>query len=323
MLPAVWYPVLSSKDLKPGRPLGVQRLGERHVFWRDAQGQVASAFDRCPHRGVALSRGQVRRDGCIQCPYHGFAFNPAGDCVSMPVNGPDARIPKGFELHARPVTEAHGLIWLWSGEPREAYPEPPWFEEMAEPYHAEVQDTWPLNHVRLTESFFDVHHFRWVHGSTFPGAGEMIDEFELEVDEEAGHILTRGTLRHADKPGGLPWRVEMRFPNLVLLVLTPKVKGVAFATPISETESWVYIRYQQEYLSLPLLSPLIAWLTCQLELRLVQRRQDLPLMLTQEPKLPTPGCDRLVRADAGTAAYLRLRARRLRAKENAHPAEAS
>ncbi|MCB9742454.1 MAG: aromatic ring-hydroxylating dioxygenase subunit alpha [Alphaproteobacteria bacterium] len=324
MIPDQWYPVLSSKDLRR-RPVGVTRMGERVVFWRDAEGRVAARRDRCPHRGVALSRGRVRPDGCLQCPYHGFAFNRDGACVDIPVNGPDAPIPPGFDLEGWPVTEQHGLIWLWWGEPRERYPEVPWFDRISNDWshNAEHADVWPVNHVRLTESFFDIHHFRWVHGSVFPGVGAVLEPYEVHADLEAQHIVTRGTLRHADKATGLPFEIELRFPNVVLLHFTEKLKLLAIATPITERESWVWIRYHQEYLPVPGLGSLLAWLSCQLEMRVVQRRQDLPIMMTQEPKLPTPGCDRLVKADAGTAAYLRLRRRLMRAKESSPEAEAS
>jgi len=35
-----WYVVLESKEVKPGRPLGVMRMGEQLAFWRDAQGTL-------------------------------------------------------------------------------------------------------------------------------------------------------------------------------------------------------------------------------------------------------------------------------------------
>ncbi len=62
----------------------------------------------------------------------------------------------------------------------------------------------------------------------------------------------------------------------------------------------------------PGLGKLVSWLAVLLEWRYVQRRQDLPVVETMTPKVPTEGCDKLVRADVGTARYLRLRRRLLR-----------
>ena len=51
-----WYPVMFSKDLGR-RPVGLRLLGERIVFCRRADGRAYALHDRCPHRGIPLSRG--------------------------------------------------------------------------------------------------------------------------------------------------------------------------------------------------------------------------------------------------------------------------
>lgn len=56
MIPNQWYVVLDSSQVKD-RPVGVTRLGEKLVFWRDSTGQVSCFRDRCVHRGVELSEG--------------------------------------------------------------------------------------------------------------------------------------------------------------------------------------------------------------------------------------------------------------------------
>jgi phenylpropionate dioxygenase-like ring-hydroxylating dioxygenase large terminal subunit len=55
-----WYVVLESNEVG-SNPIGVTRLGEKMVFWRDQAGTVHAAIDRCPHRGVALSVGNILR----------------------------------------------------------------------------------------------------------------------------------------------------------------------------------------------------------------------------------------------------------------------
>ena len=56
MIPNQWYIVLDSREVKRGRLVGVTRMGEKMVFWRDTQGKIACAVDQCPHRGAALLR---------------------------------------------------------------------------------------------------------------------------------------------------------------------------------------------------------------------------------------------------------------------------
>ena len=56
MIPNQWYAVLESNEVRRSVPLGVVRMGEKLVFWRDAHGTVSCLRD-CPglHR-VSLPR---------------------------------------------------------------------------------------------------------------------------------------------------------------------------------------------------------------------------------------------------------------------------
>jgi phenylpropionate dioxygenase-like ring-hydroxylating dioxygenase large terminal subunit len=58
MIPNQWYVLLESKQVKD-RPVGVTRMGEKLVFWRNDTGKVGCLRDKCPHRCVELSKGQV------------------------------------------------------------------------------------------------------------------------------------------------------------------------------------------------------------------------------------------------------------------------
>jgi len=62
MIPNQWYAVLESKEVRPGKPLGVTRMGEKLVFWRDGAGKPSCLRDLCAHRGAALSLGKVCGD---------------------------------------------------------------------------------------------------------------------------------------------------------------------------------------------------------------------------------------------------------------------
>ena len=59
MLPNQWYAILESREVKKGKPVGVMRMGEKLVAWRDGRGQVTVMADKCPHRGAALSVGKL------------------------------------------------------------------------------------------------------------------------------------------------------------------------------------------------------------------------------------------------------------------------
>ncbi len=55
-LRGLWYPVLPSWAVQ-GTPVGITRLSENIVVWRDSDGRIHAVEDRCPHRGARLSLG--------------------------------------------------------------------------------------------------------------------------------------------------------------------------------------------------------------------------------------------------------------------------
>jgi len=121
MIPNQWYVILESNEVKRGKPVGVTRLSEKLVAWRDARGQVTVMRDLCPHRGVALSAGKLIGD-CIECPFHGFRYDTTGACKLVPANGRTAAPPKALRAHAYSTREAHGFICIWWGEPKNDLP---------------------------------------------------------------------------------------------------------------------------------------------------------------------------------------------------------
>jgi len=312
MIPNQWYAIYRSRDLRR-RPVGVTRLGERLVLWRDASGRALAMRDRCPHRGAALSAGRIR-DGQLECPYHGFRFDSQGQCVRMPCEGRTARIPSGMEVSVRTLREAHGLVWLFWGDADER-PEIPWFDEMPAGRKGDVDYAfdWPIHYARTIESNFDIHHTPFVHGLFTPGIGTRLDPYVVETVGDT--IRTRGELRHEERSSGLPFRVDFKMPGVTFLGLTPKLSALIADCPIDEANTWRYALYHQDYVGLPGLRTLASWLFLQADFRLFQLPQDLRVMRTQEPKEPAapghPDHDRFVRADGGSAAYQKLRRQRL------------
>ena len=142
MIPNQWYAVLESREVKPGKPIGVTRMGEKMVFWRDQAGQVIAMSDLCPHRGVALSAGKVKGD-CIMCPFHGFEFDNSGRCVLIPANGKNSPIPKAFQVKSYPAYEAHDFIFIYWGEAKGDIGKPPWFDDIDGSFsYASMVDPW-------------------------------------------------------------------------------------------------------------------------------------------------------------------------------------
>ncbi len=114
-LPAGWWPVAFGFEVD-GNPRGI-RLGEQEVvLYRDKSSAVRAMVDRCPHRRLPLSMGRVIDDG-LQCGYHGWTFDGAsGQCTLIPNFRPDEKPSGRIRIPAYSVTEAAGLVFVWTGQ---------------------------------------------------------------------------------------------------------------------------------------------------------------------------------------------------------------
>ena len=164
-----WYVVALSVDID-SNPISVKLLNEDFVIWRDINGSLVAAEERCPHRQAPLSQGHLE-SGCLVCPYHGWTFGESGKCVNIPSSADGVPIPSKAHLNTVQVLEKYGLVWLCLGEPLN-----PLFElkEESDPsfrrINTEVQK-WEVAATRMVDNFLDITHFPYVHAGTF-GAGQ-------------------------------------------------------------------------------------------------------------------------------------------------------
>ncbi|MCP1215873.1 aromatic ring-hydroxylating dioxygenase subunit alpha [Acetobacter orientalis] len=111
--PNFWYPVAWSHKVRKGKAFAARYAGHPIALIRPEKGPVYALEDRCAHRQVPLSKGLVEGD-CIKCCYHGWAFDRAGKCVTVPyLNREDV----GRPVKAYPCREKAGLIFIFPGDP--------------------------------------------------------------------------------------------------------------------------------------------------------------------------------------------------------------
>jgi phenylpropionate dioxygenase-like ring-hydroxylating dioxygenase large terminal subunit len=285
---------MESKQIKT-KPVGVIRMGEKLVFWRDSAGTVSCLRDRCPHRGVELSKGAIH-DGHLQCPFHGFEFDPSGRCVLIPANGRNAQVPKVFQAHSYPTYEARGFVWVWWGEePPEPLDPPRFFENIDDEFsYATIYDPWDAHYSRVIENQLDVVHVPFVHADNIGrGIGKLVDGPGIQwVDDNAFNIYTFN--RDDDgtpprKPSEVPvpdptrdYRLEFIFPNLWQNRITEQMRVVAAFVPVDEEHTLLYLRFYQKFLQTPILRDLVNWAAMPYNRRVA--RQDRRIVVTQQPK---------------------------------------
>ncbi len=113
--PNYWYAVAWSENVKSQDTLGITIWSQPIVLYRDENDQVYALENACPHRGVALDKGEVH--GChVICPYHGWEISEKGECVNIPYFDANQKLPKAG-VHSYPVCEKYGLIWVFPGDP--------------------------------------------------------------------------------------------------------------------------------------------------------------------------------------------------------------
>ena len=127
-----WYPVLASKDVPEGKPVGFKALGEDLVAWRDRDGAAHVVRDRCPHRSARLSAGRVV-GGDLQCAWHGLRFNGQGKCTLIPWEPDDSTLRDLVPVAAYPTEELAGYVWSYLSDDK-AFPVPPFIECMPEEF---------------------------------------------------------------------------------------------------------------------------------------------------------------------------------------------
>ena len=210
--PDHWYPVAWSRELKPGRALGVRFAGQPIVLARPREdgGAVFALEDRCAHRQVPLHAGEV--SGCaIRCGYHGWTYDRTGACIDVPYLGKD-KLPNG--VRAYPCREQDGLVFVFPGDPALAEAKPfPSLGAVADPryrtrrFGREVGCHYSFMH----ENLMDMHH-QFLHRANMGAIkprylGRRMGEDWLEIDytfarEGGGQSLGERVIFGSQRVGG-------------------------------------------------------------------------------------------------------------------------
>jgi phenylpropionate dioxygenase-like ring-hydroxylating dioxygenase large terminal subunit len=316
MIPNQWYAILESNEVPHNKPVGVTRMGERLVAWRDSRGKVSILADLCPHRGVALSAGEVRSD-CIMCPFHGFEYDTSGRCTVIPANGKTAPVPKVFQVQAYPTHEARGFIFMWWGEPDKKTPPPPFFADIDGSFsYGSARDPWHAHYSRVIENQLDVPHVPFIHRTTIGrNSGTIIDGPWVEwcgPDRFLVHVATRpedGTrARQADEMRWpeKPFHLEFVFPNLWQNFISDKVRVVAAFAPVDDENTVLYLHFYQNFMRTPGLRSLIN--RSAMIFNTIVAHQDRRVVQTQRPAISGLKIgEKLIPGDNPIIAYRRRR----------------
>lgn len=188
-----WYPVAPSWMVRD-KPVGLTRLSENIVLWRDADGAVRALEDRCPHRGARLSLGWALGDR-VACWYHGVEVKGDGVVARVPAQA-NAPMEGKRCVRSYHVQEKAGAIFVWFGDALHAEPAPLVLPEelVSEDYEAILCTAhWKCNYRYAIDNVMDPMHGAYLHAQSHSMAeGDKHAEMKLRktdtgfVFEKAG-----------------------------------------------------------------------------------------------------------------------------------------
>jgi len=311
-----WYGILEGKELKGNSPIGVTRLGEKLVLWRSENGAINCLFDKCCHRGAALSAGKVIHD-TINCPFHGLAYDSSGKVVLIPANGKNTSVPDRYCVHAYKVVEKYGFIWLWYGDYKEDLPEVPFFEYLRQGFsYGGFSETWPVHYTRAIENQLDVVHLPFVHGNSIgKGNKTLVNGPVVEWNENlmtfyVDNVTDDGVSKPL-KPNEIEnhkdlFSLQFQMPNMWQNRISKDVRIVAIFAPIDDMNTHIYLRFYQKFMNVPILKQIVNYSSNILNKYIFH--QDRRVVLTQIPvKTELKMSENLIQGDLPIIEYRKRR----------------
>lgn len=236
--PIGWYSVARASEIKTGEVQRVYAFERELAVFRTRGGKAAVTDAFCPHLGAHLGvEGRVVGE-TIQCPFHGWRFDTAGQCVDIPYCD---EIPSRASVRAWTVEEINGDIMVWY-HPEEAAPawEVPLMEEFLSDEWSEPQ-TWEFtvpNHVQnIAENACDPVHFQYVHKN--PETPNSV----VTIDDDGRVLRMQADARQTPHPNTL--KVTMHNPGLAIVrtIYGPDAEMLVYNTAQPTTLNETHLRW--------------------------------------------------------------------------------
>lgn len=181
--PDYWYAVEFDRVLKRGQVIEVRFWNRSIALYRGQDGQVHALENRCAHRQVKLSLGNV--EGCnLTCCYHGWSYGGDGKLQEMKHDLFGRSLLK-VQLRSYPVQVRYGLIWIFPGDPALAgerkLPDIPELEGSRPWACVPIDFTWQAHYSMVLENIVDFTH-AYLHRKYRPFVDARLARCETQGD---------------------------------------------------------------------------------------------------------------------------------------------
>jgi 4beta-methylsterol monooxygenase len=257
--PDYWYAVEYDVRVPAGRVVEVKFWGRSIAVFRGADGVLRALENRCAHRQLKLSIGQVA--GCsLTCAYHGWSYDGDGTLVAVPHELFDRQFGK-VKIRSYPVRSRYGLIWIFPGDPAIA-------EQIAMPEIAELEGpdrwacvpldfTWRAHHSMIIDNVSDFTH-AYLHRRYRPFIDAKLtrcepvgNKVELSYDVIVGD--GRFSKLFVDRKRVRTDRMDLAFDYPYQWSNTgDRIKHWCFFLPIDERTTRVFFLFYFDALKIPL-----------------------------------------------------------------------
>jgi phenylpropionate dioxygenase-like ring-hydroxylating dioxygenase large terminal subunit len=296
----VWSPMALSR--KVGRkPLRMILAGEPIVLFRNHEGRIGALIDRCPHRGVALSLGQVGPDGCLECPFHGWRFDTAGANRHVPLN-PGAKLELLAAL-ALPVREIGDMIWVFTAPVAEApfEPAPPEGLTQGGLSRTYVVRDWDCHWTRAMENMLDSPHLPFVHRRTIGRSYRRRMTAESQMDVTWEETAFGGRSQALLDGDGNSAFLEFHRPNMMTLVIPIPGKHLrihALVVPTENGRTQLTVVGSRDFARWRLLDPVFSWMNAR-----IADEDKAVVESSGGDEAPPPGAEPSVGTDRATLQF--------------------
>ena len=268
--PNYWYAFEYERAVKKGDVLEVKFWNTSIALFRDHNGQIKAIENRCAHRQLKLSVGEVK-DCKLVCPYHGWSYNGDGKLVEVEHKLFGKTLPS-IQLKTYPVRVKYGFIWIFPGDINLAnqveIPHLPELEGKTSWPCVPFEFTWQSHHSMIIDNVNDFAHAH-LHRKYQPFSNAKLTKCEEEGDRIN---ISYDTFMGGDGLSKLVIDRDRVETNSIELCfdypyqwsnIGGKIKHWCFILPVDERTTKVFfLVFYSDALKIPFTSiPMPKWLT--------------------------------------------------------------